>query len=225
MKSSPVKRIFLLIMLSVFFAECSTGPRPEALKVSMALHVSADNSANFTNLNIDQYRFKVMDFLDDFREVDLDFVEEDENADIVLDLSVEDFTVWPAQERRMRRTFRRNIQAGISNGKPVYQTVVATVDILQKEIRSSARLTSRFRFKNASYEVPPRSYFAANTWRDVSVDNIQGDPRAVDPAIYSHSRVTSFEPFDDEILYALSRKDMLGRILYDLRKYYQKLRS
>jgi hypothetical protein len=183
MKSAPVKRVFLLIILSVFLADCSTGPRPEALRVSMALNVKADNSTNFTNLNIDQYRLKVMDFLDDFREVDLDFVEADENADIVLDLSVESFTVWPAQERRLRRTFRRNIQVGSSNGKPVYQTVAATVDILQKEIRSSARLTSRFAFKDAAYKISPHSYFATYTWRDVSVDNIQGDPRAVDPRI------------------------------------------
>jgi hypothetical protein len=225
MKSAIIKRVFFLIILSVLFAGCNTGPRPATIRVPMLVNVRADNSVNFTNLNIDQYRLKVMDFLDDFREVDLDFVEGDENASIVLDLTVESFNVWPAEERRSRRTFRRNIQVGTSNGKPVYQTAVATVDFLQRQIRSSARLSSRFTFKDAAYKVSPQSYFATYTWSDVSVDNVQGDPRAVDPAVYSHRSTASFEPFDEEILFALSRRDMLGRISYDLRKYYQKLRS
>ena len=223
---TAIKKISFLIILFLFSAGCITtkGPRKPLLKVPIVINVHMDNSADFTNLNTDLYVLKVKDFLDNFREVDLMLAESDEEALVILDIGVENFTIFPKEEIISRRSMSRNVQVGTSaNRQAIYQVVTATVDLVQTRIRSSALLSSRFTFKDKSFIVPPHSNFANYSWENVSVDNIQGDPRAIDASVYAGQSTLSMEPFAEEFLIGLSNRDLFRRIAFDLSNYYRKL--
>lgn len=223
---TAIKRIFFLILIILVSGGCSStrAPRKPAVRVPIVININTDRSADFTNLNADLFAFKVKDLLDDFRGVDLVIAENDEEAAVTLDIGVENFIIYPKEERISRRTFRRNVQTGTTaTGQPTYQQVTATVDIVQTRIRSSATLSSRFTFKDNSYRLPPQTNFANYVWENYSVENVQGDPRAVDPSIYAGRSLMTMEPFAEEFLMGLANRDLLRRISFDLRKYYQKL--
>ncbi|HCN82006.1 MAG TPA: hypothetical protein DIT07_00060 [Sphingobacteriaceae bacterium] len=221
-----IKKISFLIILFVFSTGCisTKSPRKPLLKIPIVININTDNSVDFTNLNTDLYRLKVKDFLDNFREVDLVFAESDEEARVTLDIGVENFNIFPKEEQISRRSFSRNIQVGTgANGQATYQTVTATVDLVQTRIRSSAVLSSKFTFKDKSYRVPPQTNFANYTWENISVENIQGDPRAIDASVYAGRSMISMEPFAEDFLMGLSNRDLMKRIAFDLSNYYRKL--
>lgn len=223
---TAIKRISHLIVLAVFFAGCGTTktPRKPAIKLLIAININADNSVDFNNLNTDLYRLKVKDYLDNFREVELQFAESDEEAAIILDIGIENFNMFLKEQQTARRSVSRSVQGGTSaTGQAIYQTITATVDLLQTRIRSNAVLSSSFTFKDKSYSVPPQTYFANYTWENVSVENVQGDPRAIDASVYAGRSMMSMEPFAEDFLMGLSNRDLFRRISYDLSNYYRKL--
>jgi len=225
MESALIKRIFPLIILSVFFAGCSSTkvPRPKTPEVPMTINIREDNSVNFTNFNANFYRLNVKDVLDDFLSVYPVLVDEDQNPQIVVDITVENLSIGMKEERRSTRVYRRNVQTGTdAKGQPVYQTVTATADIVESRIPSSVRFSSKLTFKGPPAKVVQKNYYERDTWQNISVENIQGDQRALDPTLYSRTSFSSFEPNANEILMTLSNKDMLRDLSYELRKYYQK---
>jgi hypothetical protein len=225
MESALVKRIILLIILSAFFAGCKStkGPRPKAPEVPMTINIKADNSVNFTNLNANFYRLNVKDALDDFLSVYPVLVDEDQNPQIIVDITIENFSIGMRDERRSRRVYSRNVQVGAdAKGQPVYQTVTATADIVETQIPSNARLSSKLTIKGPPAKVVQKNYYERYTWQNISVENIQGDQRAVDPSLYSRTSLSSFEPDANEILMTLSNREMLKDLSYELRRYYQK---
>ena len=216
---------FLLLILSLSGCGSATKgnrPKKEAERVvPVAINIKSINNNDLNSVNMNYYRLKVLDNLDNFLNVDLNLVEPDENPEVVLDLNIDNFNLWPRDERVSRRTLRRVVQVGTdTSGKPVYQTVTASVDITQLQRRSNARFVATLTFKGT----PPKTYkqsFASNyNYVSTSVDNIQGDPRAVDPSLYS-MRSMGIEPREDDFLLELSRRDMLPRLSSELRSYYK----
>jgi hypothetical protein len=223
---TAIKKISFLIILFTFFAGCisTKSPRKPPLKIPLVINVHTDNSVDFINLNTDLYALKVKDFLDDFREVDLVTAESDVEAMITLDIGVENFNIFPKEEQISRRSYSRNVQVGTTaTGQPAYQTITATVDLVQTRIRSSAVLSSRMTFKDKSFSVPPQTTFANYVWENVSVENVQGDPRAIDASIYAGRSTMFMEPFAEDFLMGLSNRDLFRRIAFDLSNYYRKL--
>ena len=216
---------FLLLILSLSGCGSATKgnrPKKEAERVvPVAINIKSVNNHDLNSVNMNYYRLKVLDNLDNFLNVDLNLVEPDENPEVVLDLNIDNFNLWPRDERVSRRTLRRVVQVGTdTSGKPVYQTVTASVDITQLQRRSNARFVATLTFKGT----PPKTYkqsFASNyNYVSTSVDNIQGDPRAVDPSLYL-MRSMGIEPREDDFLLELSRRDMLPRLSSELRSYYK----
>ena len=200
------------------------GDRPKKAAervVPIAINITGgnNNSLNFVDLNY--YRLKVLDNLDDFLNVDLDLVEADENPELILDMNIDNFTLWPRDERISRRTLRRVIVVGTDQaGKPVYQTITASVDIVQIQRRSNARFVATLSFKGIPPKTYKQSFYSNYNFVNTSVDNIRGDPRAVDPSLYSMQN-TGIEPREDDFLIELSRKDMLPRLSSELRSYFK----
>lgn len=223
---TAIKRISFLVILFVFCVGCisTKTPRKPPLRMPITINIHTDNSVDFTNLNTDLYALRVKDFLDKFREVDLVTAESDAEALVTLDIGVENFTIFPKEEMVSRRSFSRSVQSGTSaNGQPTYQTITATVDLVQTRIRSSAVLSSRFTFKDKDYSAAPQTNFAYYTWENVSVENIQGDPRAIDASIYAGRSTMAMEPFAEDFLIGLSNRELFRRIEFDLSNYYRKL--
>src|SRR4051812_44437687 len=122
MKAQFIKKVFLLvIVISVIFSACSSkkGMRPKAEQVTIALNLRADNSVSFTGLNMDFYSFNLKRALTEFQNVSLDFVEPEDRPRVVLDVTVENFTIYPRQDRSYRRNYSARVQSGTdAAGKP-----------------------------------------------------------------------------------------------------------
>jgi len=213
---------FIVFFILISGTSCKTRISSKEPKrdVKIAINISAEPSASTNLIHIDYYRFQVLTDLEQFQRVNFELVEIEDNPEVVLDLKIENFTLWPWDERVSRRIIRRNIVVGTdSNGKPIYQTVSASVDIIQAQRRSNARLISSLVINSDPPLKFQRTFTPYYNHVETYIDNIQGDPRALDASI-SIARGRDLELMEDDFLLFLSKQEMLRRLGDELRKYY-----
>ncbi|HXH99645.1 MAG TPA: hypothetical protein VNI52_05230 [Sphingobacteriaceae bacterium] len=219
--SLKLTAIFVALALLISCGVNKHGKLPSRI-VPIAINIKSDDNSRLGLINTDYYRFQLLDDLRDFQKVDLKLVDADEKPEVVLDLTIDNFIIWPKDERTSRRTLRRNVQVGTdAAGKPVYQTVTASVDITQTQIRSNARFITRLTFIG---KTPPdvfeRNFSPNYTYSNVTTSNIQGDSRAIDPGLYS-AGAFNMEPRDEDFLLVLSKQELIRRISDEIRRRYQ----
>jgi hypothetical protein len=108
-----------------------------------------------------------------------------------------------------------------AKGKPVFQTVSASVDFTQTTIRSNGRFISSLTFKGSQQpDVFKRTFAPSYTYNNLSAGNINGDPRAVDPRVLSAGSF-SIEPMAEDFLLSLLREELVRRLSDELRKHYR----
>ncbi|MEJ6982019.1 hypothetical protein WG906_16235 [Pedobacter sp. P351] len=209
-----------VVCLVCFLAGCSINKnRPPRRVVPIALIIES-NEPDLNMINFNVYAYKVLDRLEDFNDIDLKLVEDTDTAKIILSISIDRYLVFPPETRVSRRIFRRNLQTGTDvNGRPVYQTISASADIVQSRRRTSALFNTNLRIKGSPGKSVKRSFSNNLNFDQVYVTNIQGDPRAVDPSIYG-AAFPPMEPFAEDILMALSNQEMLDRLSREIRSYY-----
>lgn len=218
MKIAPV-----LIAFTLIASACGTTGKskraPERV-VPIAINIETNRNSSLNFVNLDYYRFKVRDKLNAFQGVDLELVEPDENPEVILNLNIDNFILWPRDERVSRRVMSRVVQVGTdAAGKPVYQTVRASVDIVQVQQRSNATFLVNLVIKGTPGKTFKRTFAPRYNYEIVYADNIQGDSRAVDPRLY-FSRSPGIEPDTMDFLFTLS-EEMMDRVSTELRSYYR----
>lgn len=217
-----LKKSIALVLILFCFLSCGVTKNREAKKV-VSIAVSIDTrEPQLNSVNFDVFAYKIIDRLEDFNVVDLDRVDETDTAEIVLNIKIDRFSSFPPEQRVTRRVFRRNVLVGKdSNGKAVYQAVSASADIIQLRTRTSAFFVSNLIIRGTPGKTFQRNFSSNLNIDNVYVDNIRGDTRALDPSIYT-ATMPPIEPLTDEILLALSDKEMLGRLSREIRSYYDK---
>jgi hypothetical protein len=188
--------------------------------VPIAIQVSTD-AHQLNSVNMHVYALKVADILDDFNVVNLSLSDAD-TASVILNISIENFNAFPPEQRVSRRTFRRNIAVGTDQaGRTVYQTAIATADIVQTRVRTNALFNVSMLIKGQPATNYKRTFNESLNIDQLYVANIQGDTRAVDPSVYSLT-MPPMQPITDEVLLALSNKDMLSRLSREIRTHYSR---
>ena len=200
---------------------CNSSRTPRAPKrdVPIAINVKSDNSATVNFINTDYFALKLLQDLEQFQTVDFVLVNSDENPEAVLNLDISNFTLWPRDERMSRRRVSRNVVTGTdAAGKAIVQTVTAVVDIVEIQRRSNARFVANLSVKGTPGLKFQRTFAPNYNYVNSYVDNVQGDSRALDPMLMS--RGMGLEPIEDDFLVILARREMIGRLSSELRKYY-----
>lgn len=215
-------RFIILYLISSSVMSCAVltdkNPRPV---IPIALFIEHDEP-QLNALNTDVYAYRVLDVLEDFNIVNLDLVDDPDSAQIHLSISIDRYSSFPPEQSVSRRVFRRAIQAGTNaSGQPVYQTVTASADIVQSRIRTSALFNTNLVIKGKPGKTFKRSFSENLNIDRIYAANIQGDTRALDPSIIA-ATMPPMEPREEDIIMALSNKEMLGRLSREIRAYYQK---
>lgn len=222
-------KFFASIFLAIIFlsSACGTANKSQKTKrlparvVPIAFNIETKGNSELNFINMNYYRLKILSELENFQNVDFTLVEPDENPELVLNLNINNFVLWERDERVSRRNLSRVVQTGTdANGKPVYQTVRASVDIVQVQRRSNASFVAEIKFKANPEKNFKRSYSPNYNYNNTYVDNIQGDQRAVDPSLY-FSRNSGIEPDAQDFLFNLSG-EVVQRVSSELRSYYSK---
>lgn len=212
----------ILLILLVLSSGCKTRNTPKTPKkeVTMALNISGENNTGTAFISMDYYRLQLLNELENFQPVNFVLVENDENPEVTVNIRIDNFMLWPRDERMSRRRVSRNIQVGSdNNGKPVYQTVSAVVDIVQVQRRSNARFTGSISIKGVKPLKFQRTFNSNYNYVNTYIDNIQGDSRALDGSI-SMLRGMGIEPMENDFILLLSKQEMTRTLSYELRKYY-----
>jgi hypothetical protein len=214
--------VFLaLLLITACGTSNKTSKRPPRRVVPVALNIKTSNNSELNFINMDYFRFQLLQQLESFQNVDLTLVEPDEKPEITINLNIDNFVLWPRNEQVSRRTLSRVVQTGTdAAGKPIYQTVRASVDIIQVERRSDARFLVDMRIEGTPPKTYKQSFFPRYNYKAVYADNIQGDSRAVDPSLY-FARSPGVEPEAMDFLLQLSA-EMTDRLSHELRSYYRK---
>ena len=214
----------LLLLLVLILSACGTAGKgskraPKRL-VPVAFNIETRENSELNFVNMDYYRLKILDQLKNFQNVQFTIAEPDEEPEVTLNLNIDNFVLWPRDERVSRRNLSRTVQTGTdASGKPVYQTVRATVDVIHVQQRSNARFIVDLSVKGTPDKTYKRSYSPNYNYAKVYADNIQGDSRAVDPQLY-FSRGPGFEPEAMDFLLNLSN-EMVQNVSMQLRSYYR----
>lgn len=212
--------IFCILILTGVSCKTQKKPRVAKVDVPIAINIQAESSANTNYINLSYYRFQLLNAIEQFQTINFVLVEADENPEIVVNIDIENFMLWPKDERVSKRRVSRNIVAGTdSNGKPVYQTVTASVDIVQIQQRTNAQFKTSISIKADPPVKFQKSFYANYNYMNSYVDNIQGDPRALDPSI-SMSRGMATDLTEDDYIMILSKQEMIRRLTDEIRKYY-----
>jgi hypothetical protein len=210
----------MFLLITSISCKTPKAPRAPKIDVPITINIQAETSANTNFINLSYYRFQLLSAIEQFQSVNFVLVEPDEKPEIVLDINIENFTLWPKDEQVSRRRVSRNIVAGTdSNGKPVYQTVSATVDIVQIQQRTNARFKTVLSIKAEPRLKFQKTFIANYNYMNTYIDNIQGDMRAVDPSI-NMSRGMGIEPMEDDYILILSKQEMIRRLGDEIRKFY-----
>lgn len=221
MKIAPLLLVFILLCSACgTFSKSGKTKRAPQRVVPIAIIIETRNNSALNFINMDYYRFRVLDKLDNFQGVDLTLVNPDENPEVVLNLNIDNFVLWPRDERVRRQVMSRAVQVGTdAAGKPIYQTARASVDIVQVEQRSNARLLVNLEIKGSPGRTFKRSFAPSYNYRITYADNIQGDSRAVDPRLF-FSRSPGIEPDTMDFLSTLSQ-EVVDRVSSELRSFYR----
>ncbi|SKB31156.1 hypothetical protein [Daejeonella lutea] len=217
-----LKYILLLIVTASMACNSSkSGRTPKVPKreVPIAINIKAQNNATINFVNTDYFALQLVQDLDQFQEVNFSLVGAEDNPEVVLNLDISSFTLWPRDERMVRRRVSRSVPVGTdAAGKPIYQTVTASVDIVQVQRRSNARFVTNLTVKGTPGLKFQRTFVPNYNYVHTYVDNVQGDPRALDPGVMT--RGIEMEPLENDYLLILARQEMVRRISTELRKYY-----
>lgn len=221
MKNSILFLAFILITSCGTSSKKGKAKRPPKRDVPVAFTIKTSNNSELNFINMDYYRLQILDKLEDFQTVNFVLAEPDEKPEITINLNIDNFVLWPRNQQVSRRVLTRVVQTGTdAAGKPVYQTVRASVDIIQVERRSNARFQVDMRIEGTPPKTYKQGFFPRYNYKNVYVDNIQGDSRAVDPSLY-FSRSQGIEPDALDFLFQLSG-EMVDRVSHELRSYYRK---
>lgn len=215
--------IVSFLITVIVIGACSTRKTNKlpAQKVPIAIIIKG-NDPDLSSADLNYYMFKCLDELEQFQRIELTAVEPDENPEIVLELDISNFTIWPKNQRVSRRVFTRRIIVGEdAQGNPIYGTVRGSADIVQEEWRAGATIDSRLRIKGSPGKEFSRVFSPDYRRRYIYVNNIQGDSRALDRSL-SGARVPPLDPEEHEILLELSREEILDRISNEIRSYYNR---
>lgn len=217
-----LKYIFLLLVIT--FIACNSSrsgrtPRVPKREVPIAINIKAQNNASINFVNTDYFALQLIQDLEQFQAVNFVLVGAEDNPEVTLNLDITSFTLWPRDERMSRRRVSRNVVVGTdAAGKPVVQTVTASVDIVQIQRRSNARFVTNLSVKGTPGLKFQRTFVPNYNYVHTYIDNIQGDPRALDAGMMS--RGMEIEPMENDFLLILARQEMVRRLSTELRKYY-----
>lgn len=217
-----LKYFFLLILISLIACNSSKSgrtPRAPKREVPVAINIKAQNNASINFVNTDYFAMQLIQDLEQFQAVNFVVVGIEDNPEVVLNLDISSFTLWPRDERMFRRRVSRNVAVGTdAAGKPVYQTVSASIDIVQIQRRSNARFVTNLTVKGTPGLKFQRTFVPSYNYVYTYIDNVQGDPRALDAGMMT--RGMEIEPMENDFLLILARQEMVRRLATELRKYY-----
>lgn len=211
----------LLIIIALACNSTKSGRTARAPKreVPIAINIRAENNATVNFIDLNYFRLQLIRDLDQFQDVNFLLVDAEENPEVVLNLDITSFTLWPRDEQMSRRRVSRNIAVGTDAAKkPIYQTVTAVVDIVQIQRRSNARFATNLTVKGTPGLKFQRAFAPTYNYVNTYVDNIQGDQRALNPTLMM--RGIDIEPMENDFILLLARQEMVRRLSTELRRYY-----
>ncbi|MEJ7692749.1 hypothetical protein [Daejeonella sp.] len=211
--------LFIMVEMACNSSKSGRTPKVPKREVPFAINIKVQNNATINFVNTDYFALQFLQDLDQFQAVNFVLVGAEENPEVVLNLDITSFTLWPRDERMTRRRVSRSVAVGTdAAGKPIYQTVTASVDIVQIQRRSNARFVTNLTVKGTPGFKFQRTFAANYNYVNNYVDNVQGDYRALDPGVMT--RGSAIEPTEDDFLLILARQEMIRRLSTELRKYY-----
>jgi len=187
--------------------------------VTIAINIRDENNTTQNLVNLDFFRLQLLDEIRKFQKANFVLAENDENPELILELTIEEFKLWPKTKTVSSRTESRNIRIGQDEkGNPIYETLRANVTTARVKRRADARLKAKITNKAGLpynyHETIETNYSYDNRY----IESVHGDPNLIGES-RNESRGTG-EPRESDILFLLSKKELTGKLSLELRRYY-----
>ncbi|SDM15991.1 hypothetical protein SAMN05421813_10711 [Daejeonella rubra] len=211
------RSIFIILFALGFTCKAkepvNSNPLPKS--VTIAINIHDKNNATQNLVNLDFFRLQLLDEIRKFQKASFVLAENDENPELILDLNIEEYKLWPGNKTVSTSMQSRDIRTGQDDkGNPVYETMranVTTARIRRKaDARMKASITNSAGLPYNYQETFETSYSYDNRY----IESVQGDQ-----FITKESRGIP-EPRESDILFLLTKKELTRKLSLQLRRYY-----
>jgi len=183
--------------------------------VLIAINIRDENNATQNLINLDFFRLQLLDEIRKFQKANFVLAENDENPELILELTIEEFKLWPKAKTVSSSTESRSIRTGQDEkGNPIYETLRANVTTARVKRRAFARLKASITNKAGLPYNYQETFETSYSYDNRYIESVHGDPNLI-----SESRGTG-EPRESDILILLSKKELTRKLSLELRKYY-----
>lgn len=193
---------------------------PVPKNITIAINIHDKNNATHNLVNLDFFQLQLLDEIRKFQKANFVLAENDENPELILDLTIEEFKLWPINKTVSSRTESRDIRVGQNEkGEPIYETMRANVTTARVKRKANARLKASIR-NNAGIPYNYQETFETSySYDNRYIESVHGDPNLISESRTGESRGVR-EPQESNILILLSKKEMTRKLSLELRKYY-----
>lgn len=220
MNKSRLIFIFLFSLGIACKAKESVNSNPPSRNITISINIHDINNATQNLINLDFFRLQLLDEIRKFQKASFVLAENDENSELILNLNIEEFKLWPGTKTVSSSTQSRNVRTGQDNqGNPVYETMRANVTTARIRRKANARvevsITNTAGLPYNYQETFETSYSYDNRY----IESVQGDQ-----FITKESRGIP-EPREGDILFLLSKKELTRKLSLQLRRYYDEKKA
>jgi len=223
--SISMKKIHLMILLLLLIgiAQAQVGKNKGPVRI-VPIQINVQTEKNFSG-DLSNIYFLQNKFLEELRTVPhIDFViaKANEKPEVVLNVQVSNFFLSQRDEKTTVRTVNADVEIGKDvNNAAIKQNVAANIQNTVVKRNSRANMESvisidgdvPFKYQ----KVFPSQYNYVNSTTAVS-----GDLRAIGNGLRIQPPGSGPpEPLENEFLYLLAKKDLMGRVIEEIKKYYQ----
>ncbi len=216
------------VFLIVFFLLASiTAPaqvsKNKTAKRKVPVKINIETDKNFAGdlSNVYFLQTKILEELRAVPRVDFEIAGQNEKPEVLIDIKVSNFFLSQRDEKTTIRTVTSEVEIGKDAGSnAIKQTVAANIQNTVVKRKTSGNLEASVVIDGdipfTYLKVFPSLYNYAG-----STTTVSGDLRALGSFRAPQPGSTPSEPLENEFLFLLAKKEMMERVISEMKKYYQ----
>lgn len=211
--------LFLILFVFGFKTKENVSSNVTTGKITIAINIHDNNNTIQEPIDLDFFKLRLFDEIRKFQKVSYVLVENDEHPELILELDIEEFKLWPKTKTVSSNTESRNILVGRDEkGNPIYETMRANITTVREKQKANARLNASITNKAGLPYNYQETFDTSYSYDNRFIESVDGDQFIKDSQ-------RGREPRECDILFLLSKKELTRKLSLQLRRYYDAKKS
>ncbi len=212
--------LFLILFVFGFKTKENVSSNAPNGNITIAINIHDNNNTTQDLINLDFFKLQLFDEIRKFQKASYVLVENDEHPELIIELDIEEFKLWPKTKTVSSSTESRNIRVGQDErGNPIYETMRANITTVRAKRKANARLNASITNKAGLPYNYQETFDTSYSYDNRFVESVHGDQ------FINKESQRGGEPREGDILFLLSKKELTRKLSLQLRRYYDAKKS